>query len=81
MYVCIEILTDEIGDGTAIGSSTGGGRKKGLSIGPVISLEATACSNVIVVTGVEKRVAEDEQGRGVFQERVVIAGSCHDHKE
>lgn len=56
-------LTDEIGDQSAVGESSGGVVEVGEAVGPEIGLVESGGVDVVVVSGVEEGVAEDEERR------------------
>lgn len=58
------MVTDEIGYQAAVGESSGGVREVRLAVGPEIGLVKSGGVDVVVVSGVEKRVAEEEEFSG-----------------
>lgn len=67
-------LTDEIGDQAAVGESSGGVVEVGHAVGPEIGLVEGDGVDVVVVSGVEDGVAEDEEVRRRRFPAALVAG-------
>ena len=60
------LLTNEIGDETTVGESSGGEAEECLTIRWKIGLVKCSGVNVIIVSCIQERVSKEEQGRHII---------------